>query len=185
MLSSLYRVVCLSVRKLIRIKLGSARNNERRAYRGTCYTRFDITPSSSVIKKYYRSIITSLKSSYLECLQPTSIFRFCRRSRDSSGKFPLSAPNLGGVDHVLCNFQSIPSLAFREESLPSSEKGSLMLSKSNVLRDPTATSQEIGIEIRGVLSLIQTEMHFLMPYEVDLTRRYRHIRSRLTAQRKV
>ena len=50
----------------------------------------------------------------------------------------------------------------------------MMSSKSNVFGDLTATSQEIGIEIRGLLSLIQIEMRPFMPYEVDLTRGYRH-----------
>ena len=49
-----------------------------------------------------------------------------------------------------------------------------MPSKSSVFGDLAATSQEIGIEVRGVLSLIQIEMRSFMPYEVDLRRRYRH-----------
>ena len=49
MLSSLFRVVCLSVRKLMRIKLSGARNHKRRAYRGTRYTRFGIKLPRSVI----------------------------------------------------------------------------------------------------------------------------------------
>ena len=72
-----------------------------------------------------------------------------------------SAPNLGGVDHVLSNYQSILSQAFREERLPC--RGERLIgAKSNVFGDLTATSQDIGIQIGGVPSLIQVEMRSSM-----------------------
>ena len=85
-----------------------------------------------------------------------------------------SAPILGGVDHVLCDFNRYHAGIFAKKVCRSGEMGSLMPSKSNVFGDLTAPSQEIDIKIRGVLSLIKIEVRSFMPYEVDLMRGYRH-----------